>query len=68
MQKVDGSELILGDAIRPAEIVGKSAFGGIFLFALVAEVAKYAINLLLGENAVRCHVDLSSGFAFSLPC
>ena len=48
---MDGAKLVLGDPVRPAEIVRLGLLGRIGLGGRIPEVAKYAVDLFLGESA-----------------
>ena len=53
MQQVDRAELILSDTVRAAKVVRLRLLGGVFFLARFPEIPEYAVDFLLGENAVR---------------
>ena len=55
---MDGPELVLGDAVRTAEVVGLSLLA-CFRRGLPA-LLKYAVDFFLGKDAVACHARLSA--------
>jgi hypothetical protein len=52
---VNGAQLILGDAIRPPEIVGLRNRARIFRRGPLSETAEYTINLFLRKYPIRSH-------------
>jgi hypothetical protein len=54
---MDGAELVFGDPVRPAKIVGLGTFGGVIVLRRVAEISEYIVNLFLGKNAFR-HLNI----------
>ena len=51
VEDADGAELILGDAVRTAEVVGLGAEKAVFVVVGIAQVAEGGIDLFLGLNA-----------------
>ena len=66
VQQVDGPQLVLGDPVRPAEIVGLSFFGWIVVLAGIAQISKYTVDLFLRENTVTHLLFLSTPWTFSI--
>ena len=54
MQQVDGTQLILGDAVRTAKVIGLRPLGRVVI--LVAAIPEYPVDFFLRENAVHLHM------------
>lgn len=50
---MDGAQLILGDPVRPPEVVGDRPLGRVILVLPVAAAAEYGVDLFLAENSVN---------------
>src|SRR5260370_31124769 len=73
VQQMDGAKLVLGDAVRAAEIVWLGAPGGIVFVGDVVDVAENIVaekivDFFLRQGAVRAHTPLSALLCPKVSC
>ena len=57
VQQVNGTKLVFGDAIGPAEIVWLGAYVRILLRGSIPQISKCSIDFFFRENAVPLRID-----------